>query len=153
VIWEGGECSHTTEEAIGVSQSAMSVGPGSIYDIRYALFSSPFNIPLLALTVSDSPRTIVGDLTREMATTSGAKSPLPAHGKVMPWALWTLYHKTIVESSSKRYCGWKAHAWSGRWGLLPSIVGIRAVITIEMNEKGIRWLPARVGGMECQMRH
>src|ERR1700719_2129077 len=58
-----------------------------------------------------------------------------------------LYHKTIVESSSKRYCGWKAHAWSGRWGLLPSTVGIRAIITIEMNEKGIRWLPARGSGV------
>ena len=34
MIWEGGECSHTTEEAIGVSQSAMSVGPGSIRQIH-----------------------------------------------------------------------------------------------------------------------
>jgi hypothetical protein len=30
---------------------------------------------------------------------------------------------------------------------LPSTVGIRAIITIEMNEKGIRWLLARVGGI------
>jgi hypothetical protein len=30
---------------------------------------------------------------------------------------------------------------------LPSTVGIRAIITIEMNENGIRWLLVRVGGI------
>jgi hypothetical protein len=30
---------------------------------------------------------------------------------------------------------------------LPSTVGIRAIRTIEMNEKGIWWLLARVGGI------
>jgi hypothetical protein len=56
----GGECSHTTEEAIRVSQSAMSVG--SICQIRVAQPSS------LSQYQSDSPRTIVSDLTREIPT-------------------------------------------------------------------------------------
>jgi hypothetical protein len=74
------------EETIGVSQSAMSVhvGLGSICQICVVQPS-----PLLALTVSGSLRTIVGDLTGEMATRPGTKSPLPmfntAHGKVMSY--------------------------------------------------------------------
>ena len=55
--------------------------------------------PLSSLSQYLTLWTIVGDLTREMATRPGAKLPLPifntAHGKVMPWVLWAVCHRRL----------------------------------------------------------